>query len=303
MRRWVPAFVLLHACGGTDTSSRAPATDAPIVCPPGTTPTTMKLERWDMGAVRDGPFPLRRGCLDANQRLHGPVIDIRNTAVPPVVFGVGQMNAGKRTGRWVDYAEDGAVIYVGHYDEGLRHGPYEHWYPDGAIAERGEFDHGRRVGKRIEFNTIGDVMRSVDYRGRPRHAHPTPTAAPADAPSPWPTDALWDLGQMVVVLAVLLGLWSRRTRRSPLALVKLPERPLASPAVRMLVAGAITTSGGWLLSASHLGFAQTVAMALGGPSYGEILRCHSNQLLVRESVPTAAPSTRRTPGRPARNTA
>lgn len=241
----------------------------------------MKLDRWDMAAVRDGPFPLRRGCLDANRQLHGPVIDIRDTAVPPVVFAIGRMNAGKRTGRWVDYAENGAVIYVGHYAEGLRHGTYERWYPSGAISERGEFDHGRRVGKRIKYNTVGGIMRSVDFDAK-RRPRPAPTAAPADAPSPWPTDALWDLAQMVVVLAVLLGLWSRRTRRSPLALLKLPKRPLASPIVRMLVAGAITTSGGWMLSASHLGFAQTLAMALGGPSLEEIKRCHAGQLRVRK---------------------
>jgi hypothetical protein len=101
----------------------------------------------------------------------------------------------------------------------------------------------------------------------------------------WPADALWDLGVQSLTLGGILvayafarnAMGGRPWRwHSSLAV-----EPRARRLILALCLAALFTTCGWLGQAATLGVAQTLAMALGGPSAEEVHFCR--QMLARAS--------------------
>lgn len=99
----------------------------------------------------------------------------------------------------------------------------------------------------------------------------------------WPVDALIDIAQKVIMLGLCVGGWCWLQKRSPRALFASllstsgPARGWRWPSQAGLLAVTVALSGlGWVgLSASY-GPAQTLAMALGGPTVQETKLCRDN---------------------------
>jgi hypothetical protein len=93
----------------------------------------------------------------------------------------------------------------------------------------------------------------------------------------WPADALWELGMQVLTLGCILIAYALARRgtgggeswRRP----SLTVEPRAKRLLLALGLAALFTTCGWLAQAASLGVAQTLAMALGGPSAEEIHFC------------------------------
>src|SRR4051794_10569209 len=95
----------------------------------------------------------------------------------------------------------------------------------------------------------------------------------------WPADALWELSERALTLGVIALVWALARRQAGARLLphspSVALRPAAKPTVYVLGAAALFTLWGWASQASHLGVAQTLAMALGGPTVEEIKLCRS----------------------------
>ena len=95
----------------------------------------------------------------------------------------------------------------------------------------------------------------------------------------WPADALWDLGERLITLVVLLLAWAVVRRREGRAGSQVLPRPSlerrARPLWVVVALAALFTGSGWLAQAASLGVAQTLAMALGGPHADEIYHCRA----------------------------
>lgn len=179
----------------------------------------------------------RWGCMDIDKAVfEGDVIEVSLVGPHcPCAVGIGPTRVNRKHGRWQEYSSEGTLVRVADY-------------ADDALL--------------------------VSFAIAPPVGGDGSVAPNVDAPSRWPVEAIWELGQMVGLLVLLVGAWSFKTRRSPFALMpplRLPS--LRSRALRMVLAAALTTTGGWLLSAKQFGAAQTLAMALGGPSVEEVMRC------------------------------
>jgi hypothetical protein len=95
----------------------------------------------------------------------------------------------------------------------------------------------------------------------------------------WPADALWDLGERLITLVVLLLAWALVPRADLKAgdplVPQLSLERRARPLWAVVALAALFTGSGWLAQASSLGAAQTLAMALGGPHAEEIYQCRA----------------------------
>lgn len=93
----------------------------------------------------------------------------------------------------------------------------------------------------------------------------------------WPADALWEFAFQLVTLGGILVAWARARRGTgttpPWRVPRLAVEPRALRLVLALGLAALFTMSGWLAQAASLGVAQTLAMALGGPTADEIQSC------------------------------
>jgi len=93
----------------------------------------------------------------------------------------------------------------------------------------------------------------------------------------WPADALWDLATQVLTLgSILIAYALARLGTGGAESWRRPSFQIEPRAKRLLLAlglAALFTTSGWLAQAASLGVAQTLAMALGGPSAEEIHFC------------------------------
>ena len=108
----------------------------------------------------------------------------------------------------------------------------------------------------------------------------------------WPADALWDLGAQVLILggiliACALARLGTRTAEQPWRRPSLTIEPRAKRLLLVLGLATLFTTSGWLAQTASLGVAQTLAMALGGPSAEEIYFCR--QTLARTPQTGAPP--------------
>jgi hypothetical protein len=100
----------------------------------------------------------------------------------------------------------------------------------------------------------------------------------------WPADAFWDLAVQTLTLGGILlacalarrGTGGIKWRRRRLSLT---VEPRAKRFVIVVCLAALFATCGWLGQVATLGVAQTLAMALGGPSAEDIDYCR--QLLAR----------------------
>jgi hypothetical protein len=99
----------------------------------------------------------------------------------------------------------------------------------------------------------------------------------------WPAGALWDLAQQILMLGGILvayafvrreGGGDPRFRRPSITIEPRARRLLVIVALAVLF-----TTFGWLGQAATQGLAQSLAMALGGPSAEEVYYCR--QMLAR----------------------
>jgi hypothetical protein len=93
----------------------------------------------------------------------------------------------------------------------------------------------------------------------------------------WPAGALWDLAQQILTLGGILVAYAFvRRKAGGEARFRRPSITIEPRAKRLLAVlglAVLFTTCGWLGQAATLGYAQTLAMALGGPSAEEIYYC------------------------------
>ncbi len=108
----------------------------------------------------------------------------------------------------------------------------------------------------------------------------------------WPTDTLWEIGAQILTLGGILVACAIARREAGVARAwRRPSfhiEPRAKALLLVLALAALFTTCGWLGQASSLGAAQTLAMALGGPSAEEVALCQ--QTLARAAQTGGRPN-------------
>lgn len=288
-RAWLLVAVSVAACSGEELSP----IDEPgvaVSCPEGSSLVDEQMSSHDYRSS-EASAAWRIACRDAAGLLHGPAKEVLTyPAAPPKRMAEGNYRDNQRDGTWRTYYEAGRLRTVVGYRMGKKDGVYDLNSPEGRSITRGMYRDGVQHGTWYDYDPPGEMSRTYHFedgkeiwsqdapaRGKTKTVNPRLRPAEGEAPSPWPADALWELGQMILVLLVLLALAATTAKRTLGAgLRRLRDAGRVPPhALAVIVAAMITATGGWLMQAGDLGFAQVLAMALGGPSAQEIARCHA----------------------------
>lgn len=75
----------------------------------------------------------------------------------------GQMEKGKREGRWVSFYENGLPWSETHFKNGVRDGATTTWYENGQKRYTGFYTNNKPSGKWIFWDDQGNVAQEVNY--------------------------------------------------------------------------------------------------------------------------------------------
>ncbi len=87
-----------------------------------------------------------------------------------VKIGQGRVDtAGRKTGTWVLFYENGDTMAVGHYQNDLRTGTWKFFYKNGAVEQIGNYHNGKPEGKWVWYYPDGHLLRVEYFSGGVRN--------------------------------------------------------------------------------------------------------------------------------------
>jgi hypothetical protein len=75
----------------------------------------------------------------------------------------GSFKNGKKEGAWVDYWNNGQLMYKANYKNGKREGAWVSYWPKGQLISKGNYKNGQREGVWVGYNKDGTVDK--EYTG------------------------------------------------------------------------------------------------------------------------------------------
>jgi antitoxin component YwqK of YwqJK toxin-antitoxin module len=78
---------------------------------------------------------------------------------------VGKFAAGKMSGQWKWYRENGKLMQTGSFVGGKRSGVWKRYHPNGALYDEGEFAENQKIGEWRVYDAKGKLLKTTCPQG------------------------------------------------------------------------------------------------------------------------------------------